>query len=235
MLHGKSILAVVPARDGSKGIPNKNLRKLMGTSLIGLAGLCLSELTWLDGKIISTDSKEFADEGKRYGLDVPFLRPESLSSDTSSIYNVVTHALLESDKFYGKKFDVVLLTEPTSPLRKSDDLEGAVNKLILSHADTVVTVSRLNSKCHPAKVLTIKDNKRLDFYEERGAEIINRQSLETLYWRNGVCYVVNRESLLKKNWFFTENTLPFIIEREFANIDEPIDLEWAEVLLRKQT
>ena len=64
MLHGKSILAVVPARDGSKGIPNKNLRKLMGTSLIGLAGLCLSELTWLDGKIISTDSKEFEEAEK---------------------------------------------------------------------------------------------------------------------------------------------------------------------------
>jgi len=234
MLDGKHILAIVPARSGSKGIPNKNMRKVLGISLIGRAGLCLSKLNWLDGKIISTDSKDYAEEGKRYGLDAPFLRPENLSTDTSNIYDTVVHALLEADKFYEKTFDVVVLTEPTSPFRKPEDLEEATKKLISSHAASVVTVSSLNSKCHPAKALSIKDDERLGFYEALGAKVINRQSLEPLYWRNGVCYVINRESLLKNSRFITDNTLPFIIDREIVNIDHPIELEWAEFLLTKE-
>jgi CMP-N-acetylneuraminic acid synthetase len=147
----------------------------------------------------------------------------------------VVHAILEADKFYKKTFDVVLLAEPTSPLRKPEDLEEATKKLISSHADSVVAVSSLNSKCHPAKALSIKDDESLGFYEARGAKVINRQSLESLYWRNGVCYVFNRVSLLKNSWFFTENTIPFIIEREIVNIDSPIELEWAEFLLKKRS
>ena len=235
MLDGMNVLAIVPARSGSKGIPNKNICKLSGISLIGWAGLCLSKLKWLDGKIISTDSKDYAEEGKRYGLDAPFLRPEDLSTDTSNIYDTVVHALLEADKFYEKTFDVVILTEPTSPFRKPEDLEEATKKLISSHADSVVTVSSLNSKCHPAKALSIKDDESLVFYEARGAKVINRQSLEPLYWRNGVCYVFNRVSLLENSWFFTENTLPFIIDRDIVNIDSPIELEWAEFLLKKHS
>ena len=92
MLDGMNVLAIVPARSGSKGIPNKNICELSGISLIGWAGLCLSKLKWLDGKIISTDSKDYAEEGKRYGLDAPFLRPENLSTDTSNIYDTVVHA-----------------------------------------------------------------------------------------------------------------------------------------------
>ena len=235
MLDGKNVLAIVPARSGSKGIPNKNMRKVLGISLIGRAGLCLSELNWLDGKIISTDSKDYAEEGKRYGLDAPFLRPENLSTDTSNTYDGVVYALNEAEKFYNKRFDVVILAEPISPLRKPEDLEGATKKLIASHADSVVTVCHLNSKCHPAKALSINDDERLVFYEERGAKVVNRQSLEPLYWRNGVCYVINRESLLENSWFFTDNTLPFIIDREIVNIDHPIELEWAEFLLKKHS
>jgi len=232
MLRGKCILAVVPARSGSKGIPHKNMRKLLGISLIGWAGRCLSKLPWLDGKIISTDSKEYAEEGKRYGLDVPFLRPAELSSDAAGAVETIIHALFEADRFYGKLFDVVLIVEPTSPLRTPDDIEKATKKLLNSEADSVVSVSSLNFKFHPAKVLSVK-NDLIDFYEAYGALVVTRQTLKTLYWRNGVCYALRRESLIKKKRIITNNTMPLFIEREVVNIDEPIELVWAEMLMRR--
>ncbi len=232
MLEEKYILAVVPARSGSKGIPNKNMQQLLGTTLIGLAGHCLSKLTWIDKKIISTDSKEYAEEGIRYGLDAPFLRPAKLSSDSAGAIETVTHALLEAERIYGKHFDIVLIVEPTSPLRKPEDIENCTRKLLDSDADSVICVSILNPTSHPAKVMIV-NNGRLDHYETRGASIIGRQSLETLYLRNGICYAVRRECLLAKKKIITDNTLPSIIEREVINIDNPIELVWAEVLMRR--
>jgi CMP-N,N'-diacetyllegionaminic acid synthase len=234
MFMGKRILAIVPARSGSKGIPNKNMRILAGKSLIGWAGECLSQLSWLDGKIISTDSPNYAAEGQKFGLDAPFLRPEALSSDTAGAVETVTHTLLEAEKFYEKVFDIVLVIEPTSPLRVPEDIEEATRLLIDSGADSTVTVNRLPLKSHPSKILIIKKNK-LDFYKRAGALVVSRQSLEgSFYWRNGVCYAITRRSLLGKKKVITDNTLPLVIGREIANIDEPIELEWAEFLLNKR-
>jgi CMP-N-acetylneuraminic acid synthetase len=234
MLMGKTILAIVPARSGSKGIPNKNMRILAGKSLIGWAGDCLGKLSWLDGKIISTDATDYAAEGQKFGLDAPFLRPEVLSSDTAGAIETVTHALLEAEKFYDKIFDIVLIIEPTSPLRVPEDIAEATKLLIDSGADSIVTVNHLPAKSHPLKILTVKKNK-LDYYKRAGDLVVSRQSLEgDFYWRNGVCYAMTRRSLLSKKKIITDNTLPFVISREIVNIDEPLELEWAEFLMNKR-
>ncbi|HMK46241.1 MAG TPA: acylneuraminate cytidylyltransferase family protein [Methanocella sp.] len=230
---GKTVLAVVPARSGSKGIPNKNMRKVAGISLIGHAGQTLSQLEFIDAKVISTDSPEYAAEGKKYGLDAPFLRPPDLSSDQSGAVETMQHALVESEERYGKRFDVALIIEPTSPLRRPEDVEAAARLLIESGADSVVAVSPLNSKSHPRKLLTVKDDK-LGFYLEGGNEIKGRQQLHGgLYWRNGVCYALTRECLMEKGAIITDNTLPYIINREIVNVDEPLELEWAEFLMQR--
>jgi len=234
MFMGKKIVAVVPARSGSKGIPNKNMKILAGKSLIGWAGGCLGKLTWLDGKIISTDSFEYAEEGQKYGLDAPFLRPAELSSDTAGAVETVTHAILEGEKYYKKMFDIILIAEPTSPLREPKDIEETTRLLVTSGADSVVTVSGLSSKYHPAKIFTIK-RKKLVYYKKAGASVVSRQSLDNNYYmRNGICYAMTRTCLLNKEKIITDNTIPLIIEREVVNIDEPIELEWAEFLLNKQ-
>lgn len=233
MLLDKNILAVVPARSGSKGIPDKNMHSLMGTTLIGWAGKCLEKLLWLDSRIISTDSEEYADEGKRCGLDTSFLRPPELSTDTAGAVETITHALLETEDYHKKSFDIILIVEPTSPLRQPEDIEAATRLLINSGADSVVTVSPLSTKSHPAKILTV-ENDRLGFYDERGPQVMSRQSLNELYWRNGICYALTRECLLEKKKIITDNTLPFLIEREIVNIDDPIELEWAEFLLNRE-
>lgn len=232
MIGEKRILAVVPARSGSKGVPNKNMRLLGGISLIGRAGGCLSELPWLDAKVISTDSPEYAREGERYGLDAPFLRPAALSTDTAGAVETVTHALLEMERHAGGRFDVVLIVEPTSPLRTVSDIEGTTMLLLRSGADSVVSVSPLPTKAHPAKVLNVR-NGMLGFYEDRGAGILSRQALEPLYWRNGVCYALTRECLLVKKSIFTGDTLPFLIERDIVNIDDPVEFDLAEIFLKK--
>jgi CMP-N,N'-diacetyllegionaminic acid synthase len=232
MLLGKKVLAVVPARSGSKGIPNKNMRMLGGRTLIGHAGACLSQLAWVDEKIISTDCQEYAEEGRRCGLSAPFLRPSHLSTDNAGAVETITHALLETEKARGVKFDIILIIEPTSPLRKHVDIESATSLLIESGADSVVTVSILCPRSHPHKILKIQDNK-LRYYTEAGQTVVARQSLDALYWRNGICYALTRECLLTAKKIFTENTKPFVILREIVNIDDPIDLEWAEFLLER--
>lgn len=233
MLEGKRILAVVPARSGSKGIPHKNMRKLKGISLIGWAGKTLAQLPFVDAKVISTDSPEYAREGQRYGLDAPFLRPAYLSTDDAGTVETVQHALLESERHYGMRFDIILIIEPTSPLRTPEDVERAVRRLIETGADSVVTVSPLWSKAHPLKILTL-ENGRIGFFIKEGKDIKARQALSgNLYWRNGICYALTRRCLMELGTIFTENTMPEIITRPVVNIDDPIDIEWAEFLLSR--
>lgn len=232
MMNGKRILAVVPARSGSKGIPNKNMRELCGTSLIGWAGKTLSQLPFLDARILSTDSEEYTREGERYGLAAPFLRPAQLSGDKAGAIETMQHALVEAERHYDTRFDVLLIVEPTSPLRMPDDIERVTRRLVESGADSVVTVSPLSSKSHPRKILKVA-NGWLDFWQAGGNSVVDRQALSTnLYWRNGVCYALTRECL-ERGLIFTERTLPDIITRPIVNIDEELELDWAEFLMRR--
>lgn len=230
MYQGKTVLAVVPARSGSKGILHKNLRPLAGRSLIGWAGDCLGQLPWLDAKVISTDSPEYAREAEKHGLAVPFMRPPELSTDRASAVDTMLHALAECEAAYGRQFDIALIIEPTSPFRTPADIEAAVALLIASGADSVVGVSPLDAKGHPAKVLRI-DRAKVYYYEDRGADVVARQALESLYWRNGICYALTRRCLVEAKAIFTRNTVPLVVQHPVVNIDDPVDFAWAEFLI----
>jgi CMP-N-acetylneuraminic acid synthetase len=231
MYLGKRILAVVPARSGSKGVKDKNMRVLGGISLIARAAKCLSELDWIDKKILSTDSNRYADEGSKNGLQVPFLRPDFLSSDNATAIDTMRHALQESEKIFNMEFDILLIIEPTSPFRMGLDIEGTCRELIENNADSVVCVSPFDTKCHPAKALTIQ-NGRLQHYNQKGKDITARQQLENLYSRNGICYAITKKCLLNNKDIITDKTRAFLVERYIVNIDEPIDIKWAEFLIQ---
>jgi len=233
MYLGKTILAVVPARSGSKGVIDKNLRHIDGVSLIGRAGLCLNQLKWLDSKIISTDSESYILEGKKFHLDAPFIRPKELSNDRATAVDTITHALLESEKAYNTTFDAVLIIEPTSPFRNSKDIENTLKEMVIHDADSSISVSPLNSKYHPLKALKIT-SESISHYIKRGEDITARQQLNRLYIRNGVCYAVTRSHLLEKRSLFSNSTRSYVINREIVNIDDPIDIEWAEYLIKKK-
>ena len=234
MLDNKRILAVVPARRGSRGIPHKNMQRVGGMSLIGWAGTALNQLSFLDANVLSTDSTDYAEEGRRHGLDAPFVRPSDLSTDTAGSIEVVRHALRASETHYATRFEIILIIEPTSPLRLPEDIERTARRLIDTGADSVVTVSPLSTKSHPFKLLCLKRG-RLTFAFEEGRQVTQRQQLTGgLFWRNGVCYALTRACAMGSHGLLTARTVPEIITRPIVNIDEPIDLECAEILLARE-
>lgn len=230
MIQGLRVLAVVPARSGSKGIPDKNLACIGGLSLIARAGTILGQIPWIDRRVISTDSRLYAEEGRLYGLDAPFLRPAELSTDRAGALETFVHALESCERLDGHRYDLLIVTEPTSPLREPDDIETTVQALLSTGADSAVTVSRLDTKAHPHKIFSIVD-RRLRYFSAKGAGVTARQSLEPLYARNGLCYCYRRETLFTKQALITDNTVSVVTERPVANVDEPLDLLWAEFLL----
>jgi CMP-N-acetylneuraminic acid synthetase len=114
-MNGLSVLAVVPARGGSKGIPRKNLERVAGYSLVARAAMVARQLPWLDAAVLSTDDEEIAEEGRRYGISVPILRPADLASDTATGVAAWRHAWLASERHFDRQFDCSVLLQPTSP------------------------------------------------------------------------------------------------------------------------
>jgi CMP-N-acetylneuraminic acid synthetase len=227
MMDGRRVLAVVPARSGSKGIPHKNLRTLRGRSLIGWAGRTLARLPFVDRRVISTDSPEYAREGEHHGLDAPFLRPAELSGDRAGAVETMQHAVREMEARDATTYDVVLIVEPTSPFRVPDDVERCARRLLEPGVDSAVTVSELPTKAHPHKVLRL-DGDNLTFYESAGRAVVARQTLAPLYFRNGVCYALTRRCLMELGAIFGPVCRAEVTRHAVANIDEEWELEWAE-------
>ena len=232
MAYGdQRVLAVVPARSGSKGLPNKNLAHVGGLSLIARAGRVLAALPWIDARVISTDSPEYAEEGVRNGLEAPFLRPAELATDTAGAVETTQHAVSEMESRHGAPFDVILIVEPTSPLRQPSDITDSVALLLADNAcDAVVTVSAIDPKCHPLKIFRVNDG-RLEYFDERGRAIVARQQLEPLYTRNGICYALRRATLMDHGTILGRSTNAIVIDRPLVNIDSYVDLALAEILV----
>lgn len=230
-IRGLSVLAVVPARGGSKSIPRKNLRPLAGLSLIGHAARTLRALEWVDAMILSTDDEEIADEGRAQGLDVPFLRPDTLASDTAKSVDMWRHALLAAEEHYGTRFDLSILIEPTSPLRRPEDLTRTVAAMLDADSAAAATFSRTPAHYTPHKTLTVDERGRIGFYLSGHPPVTLRQEIPAYYHRNGVCYAVRRGTLLDAGTIIENDCVAVLIDRPLVNIDEPIELELAEFLL----
>lgn len=231
----QSVLAVVPARGGSKSIPRKNLCKVNGISLVGRAALTLKALPWVDRAVLSTDDQEIADEGRAHGLEVPFMRPEEFALDLSGSVDMWRHVWLESENHYGMRFDISILLEPTSPLRRPRDVEKTISTLLGNDCLAAATVSIAPAHFTPHKCLKVDKGGLVEFYLEDGAGYSVRQNIpETYYFRNGVCYAVKRETVVDKAQIMEERCAAVIIDRPLVNIDEPFDLELAEFLLQRE-
>jgi CMP-N,N'-diacetyllegionaminic acid synthase len=233
-LENKIILAVIPARGGSKGIPRKNLSKLTGRSLIARAADVVAGLDWLDYSILSTDDEEIAAEGRQHGLHVPFMRPPELAGDRSTAVDMWQHAWRACEECYGTRIDISVLLEPTSPLRRPDDVLKTVSILVASGNSSAVTVSRTPAHFTPERTLCIDDRGYLKPYLQEGLQYTSRQMIPAYYYRNGLTYAVTREGLLDQGKIIQDDTLAVPIERPVVNIDEPLDLAWAEFILQQE-
>ena len=232
MIKGNSVLAVVPARGGSKGIKLKNLQKVNDKSLVQMVAEIVSQLEYIDRAIVSTDHQEIAEVAIKHGLDVPFLRPYELSRDIVSDVDVLTHALTTIEKIDKKKYNIIVMLQPTSPLRKSEHVTKTVMKLVKGEYDSVLTVSETDSKVHPLKQLIFKENK-IDYYHRDGQNIIARQQLKPVFQRNGVAYAITRECLLKQKSVIGQNASAIVINEIMVNIDTKLDLKIAQYLLQE--
>jgi CMP-N,N'-diacetyllegionaminic acid synthase len=234
MFEGRRVLAVVPARGGSKGIPLKNLRMVGGVPLVALAGHVVKAIPSIDRAIVSTDHDEIARVAVGAGLDVPFRRPDNISGAVIGDFEVLHHALTTMELLDGVNYDIILMLQPTSPSRSAEHVERTLARLISGNFDAVWTVSETDSKGHPFKQLVVSDFHDLDYYDARGATIVARQQLKPLYHRNGIAYAFTRECLLTQKTIKGRSTGSVVITEPVANIDAEIDLEWAEFLLQRQ-
>ncbi len=231
---GFSVLAVIPARGGSKSIPRKNLRMVGGISLVGRAAQIANSLSWVDKAILSTDDQEIKEEGLIRGLEVPFMRPESLAGDLSSSVDMWRHAWVTAEEHYNMRFDISILLEPTSPLRRPEDVEKTVAALLEGDQLAAATISKAPAHFTPHKCLTVDARGDVGFYLKDGALYSIRQKIPTYYFRNGVCYAVKRETVVDRGQILEERCAAVVIQRPLVNIDEPFDLELTEFLLSKQ-
>ena len=221
MHRDKTILAIIPARSGSKRIPGKNMQEINGVSLIGWAGKCLGELDWVDAKFLSSEMKSYVEEGYKYNLKSA-LRPSELATDTSPIEDTLFLTLTGTETYYLKEFDIILLIEPTSPMRKPSDIKNAVDLLIDTGADSVVTVSKVDERYYPPRIFEI---------DKWGGVIFQHSYVSSgWYYRNGICYALTRQCVQGKQ--IMEGALPLIIDRPVVNIDTPLDLEIARMLMQ---
>ena len=231
MIDNKKILVVVPARGGSKGVKLKNLRTIGGIPLIALAGQVVQKLDVVDYAVVSTDHQEIAKVAKENGLEVPFYRPLDLSGDRIGDVEVLTHALIESEKLNNVRFDIIVMLQPTSPFRTSKHVNDAIKLLINNNADAVWTVSETDSKGNPLKQLIFRDHE-IDYYDKAGANIIARQQLIPTYHKNGIAYVMTRECLIEKYSIKGDICMGMLIEEFVPNIDTELDIAFAEFLLK---
>jgi CMP-N,N'-diacetyllegionaminic acid synthase len=227
-----SVLAVVPARGGSKGIPRKNLRHVAGRSLVAHAAGIVRALSWLDCAVLSTDDEEIAAEAEANGLAAPFRRPAELASDTANSVGMWQHAWQAAEAWAGRRFDISILLEPTSPLRRAEDVEQALQALAGEGVASVMTVSRNPAHFTPEKTLLIGEGAVVRSY--LGQDTPRRQDIPAYYHRNGVCYAIRRDEFFSQGKILAEPCVAVVIDRPLVNIDDELELRLADMLLTGQ-
>lgn len=222
-----NVLALVPARGGSKGIPDKNIRPLAGRTLLEYAARAASESAVVDRVVLSTDSERVAEEGRRAGLEVPFIRPTELAQDDTPMLPVIDHAV-EFLAQHGWDAEIVVLLQPTSPLRTPSHIRAAVQELRESKADSVVTVVELPRHVSPDYVMRIDDGRLVPFLDE-GARITRRQDARPAFVRDGTVYAFWTRTLRETRSIYGHNCRPLVVPaRESITIDTQDDWEDAE-------
>jgi len=228
------VLGIVTARGGSKGIPRKNIVPLLGKPLLAYtieAALAAKRLT---RTILSTDDEEIARVGRALGVDVPFMRPPELARDETPTIPVLQDALHRLE-VAGEAYDAVFTLQPTTPLRRAEDIDGAVELLERSGADSVISFVAVGER-HPARMKFITADGRVTdppFAEEFEGQ--RRQDLPELYLREGSVYLTRRAILMEQGSLKGTDCRAWIVPPERAcNIDTPFDLFLAEQLLKSR-
>jgi len=227
------VLGLVPARGGSKGVPGKNVRPLNGHTLLEYTARAARDSGVIDRLMLSTDAPDIADAGRRAGLEVPFMRPAALAADDTPMLPVIQHALAETART-GWSPDVIVLLQPTSPLRRPDHIRDAVTMLRETNADSVVTVVEVPRHLSPDYVMRIEEGRLRPFLPD-GAGVTRRQDARPAYSRDGTVYAFRRSTIERFGGIYGDDCRPLLIDAtESISIDSPADWDEAERLLARR-
>ncbi len=219
------VLAVVPARSGSKGVPGKNIRLLGGRPLLAYAAESARASGVVDRVILSTDTDEIAQVGRECGIEVPFMRPADLALDTTPMQPVIEHAVTSLEA-QGWSPDIILVLQPTSPLRRPRHIASAVGQLRDTGADSVVSVVELPRHLSPDYVMRVEDGRLLPFLPE-GASVGRRQDARAAFVRDGTVYACRRSTLINLGSLYGTDCRPLVLSAsETLTIDSAAD--WTE-------
>jgi len=225
------ILAVITARGGSKGIPGKNLVPVGGKPLIAWSIEVALRAPSVSRVIVSTDDEEIAQEARKWGAEVPFMRPRELAGDYSPHIPVVIHATKWMESHTGIRSDYIMLLQPTSPLRSSKDIENAIRIIMEKQGDSVISVCETSAHPYLSKKLT-GDGKIKDFIPCPEGYLA-RQRIPPVYMFNGAIYLVRRDVLMERKTFQTEKTYAYVMPPDRSlDIDTPWDLYLADLIFR---
>lgn len=230
MYKNKKILAIIPARGDSKGLVGKNIKELYGKPLIAWTIQQVKKSRYVDRCIISSDSKAIIEVAQRQGGDAPFVRPKKFATDTAQMIDYVLHAI-EWFRANKEPYDIVVVLQPTSPLRAPEHIDQAVELLFTKKAKSIVSVCETDHP--PLWSNTLPKNRCMAGFLKPAILNKPRQSLPIFYRLNGALYVSYTDYLIKKKTFFTVKTFAYIMPLEASiDIDTGLDFKIAEALMR---
>ena len=230
------ILAVIPARGGSKGVPRKNIRLVAGKPLIAYTiEAALAVRSRLHRLIVSTDDAEVAEVARRCGAEVPFMRPAELAGDRAPMIPVLQHAVQTVEAMDNIHLDWVLLLQPTAPFRTAEDIESAFELAARGGCDSVISVVQVFA-VHPILMKRIENDRLLPFCLEEKEGTRRQDYQPPAYMRNGAIYLTRRAVLMEQNSIWGGVIRPYIMpEERSVSIDNELDLKLAELMLAERS
>jgi CMP-N,N'-diacetyllegionaminic acid synthase len=224
LIKEKKVLAVIPARGGSKGIPNKNIININNKPLINFSIETALKSKFIDDLVVSTDSIKIAKIAEKAGAKVPFLRPKKLATDKAISLPVILHALEFMEKSNNINYDIIIMLQPTTPLRETKDIDQCLSTLIDKNVDSVISVVNVGGY-HPLRMKRIVGENLVNYIDQGFEDMRPRQELPDVYIRNGAIYVSTRKTILEDKSFSGKNTFPYVMSSEKSiNLDTDDDL-----------
>tara|TARA_Y100000591_G_C21853552_1_gene713342 strand:+ start:3840 stop:4562 length:723 start_codon:yes stop_codon:yes gene_type:complete len=235
MFKGKKILALIPARKGSKGVPGKNKKMIAGKPLISWTIDFAIETKVFDRILVSTNDDDIINIVNEKKLEIPFSRPEDLSTDTSPTNELVIHCIEQLKMKKNEEYDYIVILEPTSPIRDIKDFFSAFDQLLSnSNAKSIVGISKVDAQ-HPVFLTKKNKDSFISFYEPRKENSIRRQDISPLYFFDGSFYISEVQSFLQNKTFYHDQTLGYELEKSKSfELDDPVDFIIIEALLNSK-
>jgi N-acylneuraminate cytidylyltransferase/CMP-N,N'-diacetyllegionaminic acid synthase len=233
MINDKKVLAIIPARGGSKGLPKKNIMELNGKPLIAWTIEQALATVEIDTVVVTTDSNEILNISKQYGAEAPFIRPDELATDTATSFSAIEHCIDFYKNKLNKEFDIIVLLEPTSPLREVDDLSNMLKLFDEQYArcNAVISVGEVSE--HPSIVKKIDSDGFLNSLLIETENVTRRQDNSVVYFPYCVAYMVKRKILIETKSFYPKNSLSYKIKRhQCYEVDDLYDFLAVENIMK---